>query len=72
VWMRKGAFGAMVLLLGVHQWMVGGGTSQIWGILAMVFILLYNGKPGKYRMKWFFYIFYPAHMAALYLLSLVW
>jgi len=34
-------------------------------------LVLYNGRPGKYRMKWFFYIFYPAHMVALYLLSMV-
>ena len=35
-------------------------------LLALPLLLLYNGKPGKYRMKWFFYIFYPAHLAILW------
>ena len=35
-------------------------------LLALPLLLLYNGKPGKYRLKWFFYIFYPAHLAVLW------
>lgn len=34
--------------------------------LAMVILLLYNGKRGKWRLKYFFYIFYPTHMLVLY------
>ena len=43
------------------------------GVLLVYPVLkLYNGERGKAKwMKWFFYIFYPVHMAALYLLSMV-
>lgn len=69
-WAQKISFGAGLLVLSLVQWQMGD-TRQIWCLAAMIPLLLYSGKPGKYRMKWFFYIFYPAHMAALYLLSVV-
>lgn len=68
--MRKGVFGVMLAVLSAVQWSLGDKV-QIWCLFAMIPMLLYNGKPGKYRMKWFFYIFYPVHMAALYLISMI-
>ena len=44
---------------------------QYWSLLTIPLIALYNGKPGRYRMKYFFYIFYPAHMVLLYALSMI-
>ena len=38
---------------------------QFYALLSLPPILLYSGKRGKYRMKYFFYIFYPLHLAAL-------
>jgi hypothetical protein len=38
-----------------YQWMM---------IFSLFFILMYNGKEGK-KHKWFFYIFYPAHILIL-------
>ena len=38
---------------------------QFYALLSLPLILFYSGKRGKYRMKYFFYIFYPLHLAAL-------
>lgn len=42
---------------------------QIFAFLAVPLILLYNGKRGKLNMKYFFYIFYPAHLVIIYLID---
>ena len=38
---------------------------------AVPFIALYNGKRGKRKMKYLFYIYYPAHLVVIYGLSLL-
>ncbi|SHH05263.1 TraX protein [Anaerosphaera aminiphila DSM 21120] len=43
------------------QWMM---------IFSAIPIALYNGKEGK-KMKKFFYVFYPAHIAVLYIISVM-
>jgi len=61
---------AQVALLAAFSLLVllSGDTIQALMVFAAIPILLYNGKPGK-GMKDFFYIFYPAHIWILYLIS---
>lgn len=66
VGLRKGLFIVGILALAVDQYLPAGYVGQFFGLLAVPFLCAYNGKPGKHRMKWFFYIFYPAHLALLY------
>ncbi len=63
-WARLGAFavGLAVLCADSHplQWI---------SLSSLVLLALYNGKPGKYKLKYFFYIFYPLHLAVLWGIS---
>ena len=44
-------------------WDIGG--LQWYSLLAVLPLLCYTGTVGKRKMKYFFYIFYPLHLAAL-------
>ncbi len=50
----------MLLALGMTY-----GGVQIYGLLAIPFLALYNGKRGKGLGKYFFYIYYPAHLLVI-------
>jgi len=67
---RKILFFCGMLALALDQFLLYNSTVQFWSAMAIPILLAYNGHPGKYRMKWFFYIFYPAHMVVLYLISM--
>ena len=43
-------------------------TSEICAIADTAFARRYNGSRGKTISKWFFYIFYPAHLFILFLI----
>lgn len=57
---------AMLFLLGGDL-----GNVQMYALLALPLLWLYNGQRGKWRLKYLFYIYYPAHLAALHLIA-VW
>lgn len=42
---------------------------QMYALLAIPLLALYNGQRGKWKMKYLFYIYYPAHMVLLHLLA---
>lgn len=49
---------------------ITGNQPPLCTLLACLFILLYNGKRGNLNLKYFFYIFYPVHILALYLIQI--
>lgn len=42
---------------------------QIGGAAGILPVMLYNGKRGQWNLKYLFYIFYPLHLLALYLIN---
>lgn len=46
------------------------GYSQVYAAFAMIPIAFHNHEQGP-KMKWFFYAFYPVHLLALYVISLI-
>lgn len=69
-WLRLGLFSLGLVALCVNLACFGGFDVQWWSLATLPLLALYNGRPGKYRMKYFFYIFYPAHLAILYLIAM--
>ena len=57
---RVAALGIGLLLLSAAS-----STIQPFSLLAIPLLLCYNGKRGKWNMKYFFYIFYPVHLVIL-------
>ena len=47
---------------------VSANFIQLYSLLAIPLIALYNKERGS-RMKYFFYIFYPAHLIAIYIIG---
>ncbi len=47
------------------------GGVQWFSLAAVPLIMLYNEKRGKLNLKYLFYIFYPSHLAVIYLIKLL-
>ncbi len=50
---------------------VGGWNLQYYALLAVPILSLYNGQYGSKKFKYWFYIFYPAHLCLIYLISML-
>lgn len=47
------------------------GGIQWYSLLSIVPLSFYNGERGKLRLKYFFYAYYPIHIALIYAVSLL-
>ena len=45
---------------------IGHGYVQWFAFLSLPILALYNGKRGKAKLKYVFYLYYPLHLAAIY------
>ncbi len=46
------------------------GYLQWYSLAAVPLLALYNGKRGKLKLKYFFYVFYPLHLVVIYLIGM--
>ena len=45
--------------------------NQYFSLISPILLLLYSGKRGTAKMKYFFYIFYPAHLIIIHILMFI-
>ncbi|MBQ1272109.1 MAG: DUF2344 domain-containing protein [Clostridia bacterium] len=46
-------------------------TIQVFNVIALPILALYNGKVGTRKLKYFFYAFYPAHLGVIMLIKMI-
>lgn len=62
---------SFTILVELYYLSIGYGKDYkmiIFTLIPLIFIFLYNGERGK-KLKYFFYIFYPAHFIVLYAIN---
>lgn len=62
IWAMLAALVPLCIELGDIQW---------YCLIAVLLMAMYNGKRGKANIKNLFYIYYPAHLVGIYLISLL-
>ena len=70
IWLGRNKWESLILC-GVGLVLLSMGSQIRWfSLLALPILALYNGTRGKAKLKYLFYIYYPAHLVVIYLVSL--
>ena len=51
--------------------MAAKNILPLFALLCLPLLACYNGKSGSRKLKYLFYVFYPAHLAILYGISML-
>ena len=68
-WIKLAFFSIGLLLLCVSRGLLT--NLQSFCLFALPLLALYNGKPGRKGLKYGFYVFYPAHLAVLWVIAAI-
>ena len=60
-----------VLAVGLSLLVIDTWDIQVFALLSLPLLALYNGQRGKGNFKWGFYLYYPLHLAVLYAIALL-
>lgn len=72
VYMAKGKTGRLATTaICLFLLSIGIGWIQWFSLLSLPLLALYNGERGKWNMKYFFYLYYPAHLVVIYVVGLL-
>ena len=66
-WPKLLALGALLACLALYA----ANPVQWYGLLALIPLALYNGRRGKYRLKYLFYVYYPLHLVIIYAIAVM-
>ena len=68
-WFDKIPIRALCMAIPLFMYCRNGGIVILFYFIGLALTLLYSEKRGKANLKYFFYIFYPAHLLILHLIS---
>ena len=68
---RSGLQAFAMAALGLVFLNLSMGGIQWFSLLALIPLAFYDGTRGKAKLKYLFYIYYPAHLAVIWLISLL-